>query len=179
MPSDQVLSITDDHPVARAIALDQEIKEIVRHPGTGEEAWLYVYPYRRPSNPVGACVMLKTRDYHVVLNPSIQKTLSLMGALWLEAVGIEPALTTKPPTDFEEITPRQTQVLALIAQGRTNQEIAEELYLSESSIKQECVKIFRVLGVATRDAAANKAINLGLVSGHRSSSERLTPSKSS
>jgi hypothetical protein len=51
----------------------------------------------------------------------------------------------------------------LIAQGRTNQEIAEGLFLSESTIKQETVKIFRTLGVATRDAAANKGINLGLI----------------
>tara|TARA_B110000503_G_scaffold4598_1_gene6068 strand:+ start:277 stop:1158 length:882 start_codon:yes stop_codon:yes gene_type:complete len=163
VPPDQVLSISDDHPVARAIALDQEIKEVVRNPVTGEDAWLYVYPYRRPSNPVGACVMLKSRDYHVVLNPSIQKTLSLMGALWLEAVGIGPSLITKAASDIETITPRQTQVLALIAQQRTNQEIADELFLSESTIKQECVKIFRVLGVATRAAAANKANSFGIV----------------
>ena len=86
-----------------------------------------------------------------------------MGALWLEAVGIGPSLITKAAWDIETITPRQAQVLALIAQQRTNQEIADELFLSESTIKQESVKIFRAMGVGTRQQAVLKARTLGLL----------------
>jgi len=158
------LSLWDDHPVSIALRQNRELKAKVINPETGKPAWLFVYPYTRPSHAVGAAITLKDKDYSIQLNPSIQQTLSLMGALWLEVIGEnQPDLLTPPPTFTEDITPRQAQVLALIAQGRTNQEIAEGLFLSESTIKQETVKIFRTLGVATRDAAANKGINLGLI----------------
>ena len=159
---EKIISLSDDHPVARAITQDQEIHEVVKNPITGEPAFIFIYPFRRPSHPVGACLMLKRTNYNMKLNPGIQQTLSLMGALWLESIGITPALTTVLPSQVEELSPRQTHVLALIAQGRTNLQIANELFLSESSIKQECVKIYRILGVATREAARNKAASLGM-----------------
>jgi DNA-binding CsgD family transcriptional regulator len=159
-----LLTLWDDHPVSIAIREGRELKAKVINPKTGRPAWLFVYPYARPSHAVGAAITLKDKDYSIQLNPSIQQTLSLMGALWLEVIGEnQPDLLTPPPTFTEDITPRQAQVLALIAQGKTNQEIAEGLFLSESTIRQETVKIFRTLGVATRDAAANKGINLGLI----------------
>jgi DNA-binding NarL/FixJ family response regulator len=51
----------------------------------------------------------------------------------------------------------------MIAQGMTNRVIADDLYLSESTIKQETVKIFRCLGVATRQAAAKHAAANGVI----------------
>ena len=50
-----------------------------------------------------------------------------------------------------------------MAQGKTNLVIANEMILSESTIKQESVKIFRALGVSTRQQAVLKAKTLGLL----------------
>ena len=161
--TDQILSIMDDHPVARAIATNQEAIEELTLPETGQKVWLHVYPYRRPSHAVGACVLTNTSDYHVVLDPEVQNTLSLMGALWLESLGIRPAKETTALSDVTDLTPRQTEVLSLIVEGFTNREIASQLFLSESTIKQETAKIYRVLGVVTRQAAATKAVALDLI----------------
>jgi DNA-binding NarL/FixJ family response regulator len=65
------------------------------------------------------------------------------------------------------LTHRQQEVLQRMANGKTNAQIAVDLILSESSIRQETVKIYRALGVATRLEAAQKGLNLGLV-GRRS-----------
>ena len=51
----------------------------------------------------------------------------------------------------------------MMAEGMTNAEIARELLLSESSIRQETVNIYRVLGVGSRQEAAKKGKALGLI----------------
>jgi DNA-binding CsgD family transcriptional regulator len=48
------------------------------------------------------------------------------------------------------ITGREREVLALLAQGRTNRQIAEELFLSESTVKKHVNAIYRKLGVSNR-----------------------------
>jgi DNA-binding NarL/FixJ family response regulator len=50
-----------------------------------------------------------------------------------------------------------------MALGKTNLVIANKMILSESTIKQESVKIFRALGVSTRQQAVLKAVTLGLL----------------
>jgi len=61
------------------------------------------------------------------------------------------------------ITHRQLRVLDEIALGKTNAQIAKELNVSESTIKQESVKIFRILGVSSRQRAVSVAKELGLI----------------
>jgi DNA-binding NarL/FixJ family response regulator len=55
------------------------------------------------------------------------------------------------------------QTLIDMAHGKTNLVIAQEMILSESSIKQESVKIFRAMGVGTRQQAVLKARTLWLL----------------
>ena len=63
------------------------------------------------------------------------------------------------------MTERQHAILIEMAHGKTNLVIANEMILSESTIKQESVKIFRALGVGTRHQAVLKANTLGLLPG--------------
>ena len=63
----------------------------------------------------------------------------------------------------EPLTDRQYEVLFGMATGKTNLQIAKEQNLSESAIKQETVKIYRSLGVKTRQQAVGKAKALGLL----------------
>jgi DNA-binding NarL/FixJ family response regulator len=51
------------------------------------------------------------------------------------------------------LTPRQHEVLALLMQGKSNQQIAEALGLSANTVKVHLVTIFRVLGVSSRTEA--------------------------
>jgi DNA-binding NarL/FixJ family response regulator len=52
-----------------------------------------------------------------------------------------------------ELTDREAEVLAAMARGLSNAEIAAELFLSEKTVKNHINRIFRKLGVATRAAA--------------------------
>ncbi len=54
----------------------------------------------------------------------------------------------------EVLTPRQTEVLAELARGRSNKEIARALGMSEPTVKGHLVTIFRVLRVRNRAEAA-------------------------
>jgi DNA-binding NarL/FixJ family response regulator len=57
---------------------------------------------------------------------------------------------------------REREVLALIASGATNREIAERLYLSPHTVKEHASALYRKLGVKNRAEAARRAERLGL-----------------
>jgi DNA-binding NarL/FixJ family response regulator len=59
---------------------------------------------------------------------------------------------------FQELTSQERQVLLLIAEGRTNREIAAELFLSEGTVRNYVSSILSKLGVSNRAEAAAYAI---------------------
>ena len=71
------------------------------------------------------------------------------------AAGLEPPhRLPKPIKRPLTLTPRQLSVLALIAQGMSNKEIARELHLAEGTIKIHVAALFGKLGVRRRAAVA-------------------------
>ena len=62
-----------------------------------------------------------------------------------------------------ELSPREREVLALLADGHDNTEIARRLYLSPSTVKNHVSKLLEKLGVDNRVQAATTAIRGGLV----------------
>jgi DNA-binding NarL/FixJ family response regulator len=67
-----------------------------------------------------------------------------------------------PARLFPELTERETEVLSLIAQGRTNEEIAGELVLSLKTVRNHVSNIFSKLQVADRAQAVIRAREAGL-----------------
>ena len=63
------------------------------------------------------------------------------------------------------LTRRELEVLAEVATGRTNREIAEALFISESTAGVHVSNILGKLGVSTRTEAARVALDQGLVGG--------------
>jgi DNA-binding NarL/FixJ family response regulator len=63
-----------------------------------------------------------------------------------------------------ELTPRERQVLALMAEGRTNKEIGRALYLSAKTVMHHSGSIYRKLNVRGRAEAAAKAVRSGITS---------------
>ncbi|MCU0505975.1 MAG: response regulator transcription factor [Chloroflexi bacterium] len=61
-----------------------------------------------------------------------------------------------------ELSPREIEVLALVAAGRTNREIAEELAISEKTAINHVTHILDKLGASNRAAAASWAVRNGL-----------------
>jgi DNA-binding CsgD family transcriptional regulator len=68
------------------------------------------------------------------------------------------------PDGASELSPREIEVLRLIVDGRTNAEIAAELYLSERTVHRHVSSILTKLGVRSRTAAAILAVQRGLKS---------------
>jgi DNA-binding NarL/FixJ family response regulator len=64
---------------------------------------------------------------------------------------------------LEALTPRELEVLQLLAQGKSNPQIAQELVISRLTAKTHVERIIRKLEVSDRTQAALRAIELGLV----------------
>ena len=62
------------------------------------------------------------------------------------------------------LTPRQTEVLSLIAQGKQNEAIAKQLGITEGVVKLHTNAIYKALNVQTRTEAALMAARFGVVS---------------
>lgn len=61
------------------------------------------------------------------------------------------------------ITPREHEILGLIAEGLSNREIAERLFVSENTVKTHSSRVFDKLGVNRRVQAVLKGRELGLI----------------
>lgn len=75
-----------------------------------------------------------------------------------QAVRLERAVAT----GVESLTPRQVEVLRLLARGWTNAQIADELFLSRRTVHAHLREIFRKLDVSHRSAATRYAMEHGL-----------------
>jgi len=61
----------------------------------------------------------------------------------------------------EQLTPREVEVLGLVAQGLSNAEIGRVLFISEATVKTHLVRAFVKLGVSDRTAAVTAALSRG------------------
>jgi DNA-binding NarL/FixJ family response regulator len=66
------------------------------------------------------------------------------------------------PSPLEVLSPRELAVLRLIARGRTNRQISEDLLVSVSTVKKHVHQIITKLGVSDRTQAAISAIHFDL-----------------
>ncbi len=62
-----------------------------------------------------------------------------------------------------DLSPREGEVLQLVAQGATNKEIADSLFISENTVKTHLKSIMEKLHLANRSQAAAYAVERGLV----------------
>lgn len=60
------------------------------------------------------------------------------------------------------LTQRETDILALLSEGRSNRDISRALFLSEKTVKAHLAAIFRKLGVSNRTQAAMAAVAMGI-----------------
>lgn len=89
---------------------------------------------------------------------------------------LDPAITgrvldrlRRPPDEDERLhslTPRERSILALIADGKTNRQIADELYLAEKTIKNHVSNLLAKLGMDRRTEAAVFAARLEMTGQH-------------
>ncbi|HVE98374.1 MAG TPA: response regulator transcription factor [Mycobacteriales bacterium] len=91
-----------------------------------------------------------------LLAPSVTRRLiERFAALPAAAPAAEPA--------YDALTPREMEVLRLVARARTNAEIAAELFVSETTVKTHVARILMKLGLRDRVQAVVLAYETGLV----------------
>jgi two-component system, NarL family, response regulator NreC len=81
------------------------------------------------------------------------------------------------PPNLDDLTPREQEVLRLLALGHTNREVAELLHVSVRTAEFHRASIQRKLGVSTRSALVRFAIANGPLARERRASADGSPSK--
>ncbi|HEY7031216.1 MAG TPA: response regulator transcription factor [Thermomicrobiales bacterium] len=92
---------------------------------------------------------------------------AMVALRWTEdeavAVPVAPDAGRVPPPTFAGLTPREVEVLRLIAEGCSNREIGDRLYISHRTVMQHVASILAKLEVGSRTAAAALAHRQGLI----------------
>jgi DNA-binding CsgD family transcriptional regulator len=74
-----------------------------------------------------------------------------------------PFVVNQPRLDALGITPRELEILSLIAEGLSNREIASRLFVSENTVKTHCSRAFDKLGARRRTQAVQLGKQLGIL----------------
>ena len=82
---------------------------------------------------------------------------------WLRLHPGPAAKRTRLDPPVESLTPREFEVLRLVAEGLHNREIAERLGVTEHTVKFHLGAIFGKLGATTRTEAVQKGLRLGFI----------------
>ena len=70
----------------------------------------------------------------------------------------------KLATPTVQLTPREGEILKLLAAGMSVAQVSQQLYVSASTTKTHMAKLYEKLGAANRTQAVMTAVRLGLVS---------------
>jgi len=81
----------------------------------------------------------------------------------LPAAPVAPFTLNQPQLEALGITPRELEILSLIAQGLSNREIATRLFVSENTVKTHCSRAFDKLGARRRTQAVQLGKQLGIL----------------
>jgi len=120
--------------------------------------WDAAPAFVRAAQDIGvAGVILKTRSADMLVD-GIERVVAG------ERVGFDTDASGRPASRVVDLSDRESEVLALIAQGLTNAQIADELYLSIETVKTYVKRLYAKLDVHNRAQAAVAA-----------SSHQLTP----
>ena len=126
-----------------------------------------------PEHLVAAVQLVRTGD--ALLAPSITRRLVERFAPSPDRVSPATALPGSPGCDPSSLTPREREVLGLVARGMSNGEIATTLTVSEATVKTHVARILTKLGLRDRVQAVVLAYVTGLVSADSPNPVRLDP----
>jgi DNA-binding CsgD family transcriptional regulator len=162
------VSVWDEHPFGKATrsgAIHTETTQAM----DGSEVEVYCLPLTKGSDPIGLlCLTLAKGTRMNSISPEALSAVSKITGIWLDSLGLGSIPSSNGGSGTSSATPesltdRQLTVLRFIAEGKTNAQIAQDLILSESTIRQETVKIYRALGVHARGEAGKRAKHLGII----------------
>ena len=120
---------------------------------------------------LGARGIIMKNSPPALIVKSIQRVHS--GEIWLDSQTIDAVLRrfTSAPSpqpegertrEHERISPREREIVALVARGYKNKEMSDLLFISEQTVKNHLHNIFRKVGVSDRLGLALYAVHSGL-----------------
>ena len=158
------VALLDENPAVALIAITTSA--LAYEPETATSPALVAVPFIRNGVPEGCCVLvLKDGTDGSGLSAEIG---TLVGKVCGYFLGNQTNPTRMVQTfsgqpSIETLTSRQSQILDFMAEGLTNVEISRKLLLSESTIRQESVRIYRILGTDNRHDAVSNGRSAGLI----------------
>jgi DNA-binding NarL/FixJ family response regulator len=114
---------------------------------------------------VGAALLRESQRGTVPL-PDATDAIVVSAAAWPRAVARAAIPARRDGSDerlIEELTARERDVLALVADGHPNREIAARLGISDHTVKFHLASLYGKLGVSTRTKAVRRALDWGLI----------------
>jgi DNA-binding CsgD family transcriptional regulator/tetratricopeptide (TPR) repeat protein len=109
-----------------------------------------------------ACRALGDADYAAMELEAARDVFELLGAA-PEVARVDAHTAPHEPPDTHGLSPRELQVLRLVAAGKTNRDIASMLVISEHTVARHVQNIFAKVGVSSRAAAGAFAFEHDLV----------------
>ena len=113
-------------------------------------AWAYVLKEADP------------QDIAVAVRQAFSQSIYLAGTPDLEETAGVTAARQSNGTGLSVLTRREREILALVAEGKSNGAVARELWVTEQTVKFHLSNIYRKLGVANRTAASRWAHEHGV-----------------
>jgi len=144
-----IRQITDEYPATRVIALTSFLDDDKVFPAVRAGAAGYLLKDVQPQDLVRAIHTVYGGE--ALLHPAVAARL------------MEEIATHSPLPGAQVLTPREQEVLELIARGLSNKRIALELGIAEKTVKIHVSSVLRKLGVADRTQAALHAVRERLV----------------
>ncbi len=135
-------SIVQQHPLVKVLVLstfddDQYIADAMR---AGAKGYLLK---DMPSEELAQAIRFVHLGY-------TQLAPGLMEKLMVKLPSVSPTTASKIPTGIIQLTPREQEVLYLISTGLTNRDIAQQLYISEGTVKTHVTHLLNRLNLRNR-----------------------------
>ena len=146
--------ITAEHPGTRVVVLTTyaDDESIIGALQAGALGYLTKDATRAE---IGRAIMAAA-DGQAVLDPAVQQRLLSAATRTPAPPGPQAAAAPSAP-DSDDLTPREAEVLRLIAGGQSNREIARTLFVSEATVKTHVNRIFAKTGSRDRAQATRYA----------------------
>ncbi|MGB6163848.1 MAG: response regulator transcription factor [Pseudonocardiaceae bacterium] len=90
------------------------------------------------------------------LGPAVTRRL-------IDEFAARPEQNTPTPAEMAQLTPRERQVLSLLARGLSNADVAAQLFISEATVKTHLARVMAKLNVREKSQAVAAAYQTGLV----------------
>jgi NarL family two-component system response regulator LiaR len=150
-----IQEITDQWPEARILVLTSFATDDKIFPAIKAGAQGYLLKDSDPETLVAAIHQVHQGESSI--HPKIAQKL-------LQEISQPKGEPQDKSSDVDPLTERELEVLQLVAQGKSNQQIADELVISEATVRTHVSNILNKLHLASRTQAALYALRAGLAS---------------